>query len=98
MDAFCTATDVALLQFYTDGCGICQSMEPVLGNVARDLNLPIGLINPREDPLLIERSTTQSVPTLVLFVDGEPVAQRADGSVSGDDLTAWIQEHTDQSL
>jgi thiol-disulfide isomerase/thioredoxin len=98
LDAFCNAADVVLLQFYTDGCGICQSMEPVLGNVARDLDLPIGLINPREDPPLVERFTIQSVPTLVLFVDGDPVARRADGFVSGDALTAWIQEHMDPSL
>jgi thioredoxin 1 len=97
LDDFCDAADVALLQFYTDGCGICQSMEPVLGNVARDLHLPIGLINPREDPPLIERFTIQSVPTHVLFVDGDPVARRADGFVSGDALTAWVQEHVDQS-
>jgi thioredoxin 1 len=97
LDAFRTAADAALIQFRTDGCGICQSMEPVLGNVARELDLPIGLINPREDPPLIERFTIRSVPTLVLFVDGDPVAQQADGFVSGDDLTAWIQEHTDRS-
>jgi thioredoxin-like negative regulator of GroEL len=72
-------------------------MEPVLGNVTRELDLPIGLINPREDPSLIERFTIRSVPTLVLFVDGDPVARRADGFVSGDDLTAWIQEYTDRS-
>ena len=98
LDAFCAATDVALVEFYTNGCGICQSMEPVLGNVARELDLAVGLINPREDPPLIDRFTIQSVPTLVLFVDGDPVARRADGFVSGDDLAAWVQEHTDRSL
>jgi thioredoxin-like negative regulator of GroEL len=56
------------------------------------------LINPRDDPSLIDRFTIQSVPTLVLFVNGDPVVQRADGFVSGDDLTAWVREHTDQSL
>lgn len=98
LDAFCAATDVALVEFYTNGCGLCQSMEPVLSNVARELDLAVGLINPRDDPPLIERFTIQSVPTFVLFVDGDPVAQLADGFVSGDDLTAWVQEYMNRSL
>jgi thioredoxin 1 len=98
LNAFCAGADVALVEFYTNGCGLCQSMEPVLGNVARELDLAVGLLNPREDPPLIERFTIQSVPAFVLFVDGEPVAQRADGFVSGDTLTAWVREHAEQSL
>ncbi|MFW5974208.1 MAG: thioredoxin family protein, partial [Natrialbaceae archaeon] len=35
LDAFVADAPVALVEFYTDGCGICASMEPVLGNVAR---------------------------------------------------------------
>jgi hypothetical protein len=31
LDAFRTETDRALVAFYTDGCGICSSMVPVLG-------------------------------------------------------------------
>lgn len=98
LDAFCNQSDVALVQFYTNGCGLCQSMEPVVGNIARAMDLSVGLINPRDDPPLVERFDVQSVPLLVLFVDGEPVARRADGFISGDDLTAWIQDQTDRQL
>jgi thiol-disulfide isomerase/thioredoxin len=94
LDRFVDARDVALVEFYTDGCGVCQSMEPVLGNVARALSLPTGLINPRDDPPLVDRFDVRSVPLFVLFVDGEPVARREDGFVSGDDLTAWIREES----
>lgn len=95
LDAFCAETDVALVEFYTDGCGICQSMEPVVGNVARALGLDVGLINPRDDPPLVERFDVRQVPLLVLFVDGEPVARRADGFVAGDELTEWIRAETE---
>ena len=94
LDRFVAANDVALVEFYTDGCGICQSMEPVLGNVARALSLPTGLINPRDDPPLVDRFSVRSVPLFVLFSDGEPVARREDGFVPGDDLTAWITEES----
>jgi len=93
LDTFVSETSVALVEFYTDGCGICQSMEPVLSNLARGLSIPIGTVNPRDDPPLIDRFTVQSVPLFVLFVDGDPVARRADGFISGDDLTEWIDDH-----
>jgi thioredoxin-like negative regulator of GroEL len=93
LDAFVADADAALVEFYTDGCGICASMEPVLGNVARALDVDVALINPRDDPPLVERFDVRSVPLFVLFVDGEPVARRAEGFIAGDDLTAWVEEH-----
>ena len=93
LDAFVADADAAVVEFYTDGCGICASMEPVLGNVARELDLPVATVNPRDDPPLVERFDVRSVPLFVLFVDGEPVARRAEGFVPGDDLAAWIADH-----
>ena len=95
LDAFVANADVALVEFYTDGCGICASMEPVIGNVARgaDADLAVGTVNPRDDPPLVERFDVRSVPLFVLFVDGEPAARRAEGFIPGDDLTAWVDEH-----
>ena len=56
LDAFVDDAPVALVEFYTDGCGICASMEPVLGNVARgvETDLSVGLVNPRDDPPLVD--------------------------------------------
>jgi thiol-disulfide isomerase/thioredoxin len=95
LEAFLSESKTTLVEFYTDGCGICQSMEPVLGNLARELDVDIGLINPRDDPPLVERFEVRSVPLFVLFVDGEPVGRLADGFVSGDDLAGWINDQTE---
>ena len=92
LDDFLAGTDAALVEFYTEGCGICASMEPVLGNVAREVDVDVALVNPRDDPPLVERFDVRSVPLFVLFVDGEPVARRAEGFVPGDDLAAWVRE------
>ncbi|ELZ34223.1 thioredoxin family protein [Halorubrum tebenquichense] len=95
LDAFVEDAGVALLMFHTEGCGICASMEPVVGNVARGVaaDVSVGLVNPRDDPPLVERFDVRSVPLFVLFVDGDPVARRADGFVPGEDLAAWVDEH-----
>lgn len=95
LDAFVADADAALIEFYTDGCGICASMEPVLGNVAREVDVDVALVNPRDDPPLVEQFDVRSVPLFVLFVDGEPVARRAEGFIPGDDLASWVAEHTE---
>jgi thioredoxin-like negative regulator of GroEL len=94
LDAFVTDHEVALVEFYTDGCGICASMEPVLSNVARGTDAAVGLVNPRDDPPLVERFDVRSVPLLVLFVDGEPVARRAEGFVGAGELVEWVDAET----
>lgn len=94
LDEFVSTHDVALVQFYTSGCTLCQSMEPVLGNVARELDLAVGLVNPRDDPPLVERFRVQSVPLLVVFVDGDPVDRRAEGFIGAAALVAWVESIT----
>ncbi len=95
LDAFVSEARLVLVEFYTDGCGICQSMEPVIGNLARELDISIGTVNPRDDPPLVDRFDVRSVPLFVLFDDGDPVARLADGFVGGDDLTNWIETHSE---
>ena len=81
-----------LLEAYTDGCGICASMEPVLGNVARATDVAVALVNPRDDPPLVERLNVTSVPLLVYYEDGEPVRRVADGFQSAEDVLAFVDE------
>ncbi|RXK50590.1 thioredoxin family protein [Halorientalis pallida] len=91
LDGFVADHDRALVEFYTEGCAICQSMEPVLSNVARATGIPVGVVNPRDDPPLVDRFRVQSVPVLVVFEDGEPVARKADGFVGADDLVGFVE-------
>ena len=93
LDALVKRHDSVLVEFYTDGCGICQSMVPVLGVVARTSEAVVATVNPRDDPPLIDRFDVQSVPLFVCFVDGEPVGRRAEGFVSADELLAWLASY-----
>ena len=93
LEAFLSESNTALVEFYTDGCGICASMEPVLGVVARETDVPVVLVNPRDDPSLIERFDVRSVPTLVLVDDGIEVARLAEGFVGADEVVAVVERH-----
>ncbi|MFA9517605.1 thioredoxin family protein [Halopenitus sp. H-Gu1] len=93
LNAFLADHDVALVEFYTEGCTICQSVEPVLGTVAKGAEIAIATINPRNDADLIEDYQIKSVPTLVLFLDGEPVDRLAEGFVGVDRVLEFIATH-----
>jgi thioredoxin-like negative regulator of GroEL len=91
LDAFVSAHDAALVMFRTRGCGICASMEPVLDAVARDTDVAVATVNPRDDPPLVDRFEVRSVPLLVSFRDGEPVDRLAEGFVSAADVVDFVE-------
>lgn len=98
LDEFVTTHDRVLVDFYTNGCTLCASIEPVLGNVARAHDdLAVATINPRDDPPLIERFEIRSVPTLLLFEDGEVVGRLASGFQGGDAIDEFLDASGEES-
>lgn len=93
LDAFVSNHEVALVEFYTKGCSMCLAMEPVLGNVARATDVAVGLVNPRDDAALVERFDVRSVPTLVLFREGDVIARRAEGFQGAGAVVDFLSEH-----
>src|SRR6056297_3305572 len=82
-----------LVDFYTKGCTLCQSIEPVLGNVARATGITVGMINPQFDLDLVEEYSIKSVPTLVVFEDGEEIGRLAEGFQGTDAVVEFINSH-----
>jgi thiol-disulfide isomerase/thioredoxin len=79
LHAFVAEHDLVLVDLYTEGCTLCQAIEPVVGNVARATEAAVGMLNPKDDLELVETYDVRSVPTLLLFEDGELVGRLADG-------------------
>jgi len=80
-----------LVEFYTDGCGKCAAMEPVLSGVARSTDAVVATMNPREDPALIDEYDVRSVPKLLLFVDGDLVETREEGVLGVEELRTFVE-------
>ena len=98
LEEFLEDRDVALVEFYTAGCSMCQAMVPVLGNVTRATGVAVGLCNPGADVTLADRFDVRSVPTLVLFRDGEETARLADGFQQTGDVVAFLEEHVPETV
>lgn len=62
-----------LIDFWAAWCGPCKMMAPVLEQVAAENpNLKVGKINIDEEPQLAQKYRVMSIPTLILFENGQP--------------------------
>ncbi|MFC6756376.1 MULTISPECIES: thioredoxin family protein [Haloarcula] len=89
LDTVLADHDRVLVMVRTAGCAVCKSMSPILDGVARSTDAAVVEFNPREDLDAVADFAVRSVPTFLLFVDGDLVDRRADGFVPTEDLTAF---------
>lgn len=66
-----------LVDFYADWCGPCRMLAPVLEEVAREYEggVKVGKVNVDEQMELAQKFGVSSIPLLVVFKDGQPVAK-----------------------
>jgi thioredoxin 1 len=63
---------VVLVDFYADWCGPCKMLEPTVEEVAAETGAAVAKVDVDDHQDLAGTYQVQGVPTLYLFVDGEP--------------------------
>jgi thioredoxin 1 len=81
-----------LVDFYADWCGPCKMMIPVLDELSAEKadELTIYKINVDENPDIARQYKVMSIPTLILFKDGQDV-KTVMGAMTKKDLWKQIE-------
>ncbi len=82
-----------LVDFYAPWCGPCQMMGPVLEQVGAQLKdrIQVVKINTDKYPDLASKHRITSLPTLVVFRNGQPV-DRIEGLVRAEQLIQHLKQ------
>jgi len=64
-----------IVDFWAEWCGPCRAVAPVLDKIAEErTELRVVKVNIDEEPELAQRYGVMSIPTILLFKEGEPAA------------------------
>jgi thioredoxin 1 len=98
------ATDVlgasgpVLVDFWAEWCGPCRMIAPALEEISNDLGekVTVAKLNIDENPDIPARYGVRGIPTMLLFKDGQPVAQKV-GAAPRSQIQQWLESNLDVS-
>ncbi len=81
-----------LVDFWADWCGPCKMIGPSLEEISEELGdrLDIVKVDIMENTNTASQFGVQSIPLMILFKDGKPVAQKLGAAPKGA-LKSWIE-------
>ena len=81
-----------LVDFWAEWCGPCKMLSPILEEISKDLKgkIQISKVNLDENQDLAMKYSIQSIPTLLLFSNGDLIDSKT-GLSPKNEIIEWIE-------
>jgi thioredoxin 1 len=86
------SSEPVVVDFWAEWCGPCRLISPALEEIATEMDgkVKIAKLNVDENPDITIRYGVRSIPTLIMFKNGEPTAMKVGAAPKGS-LSDWIK-------
>lgn len=82
-----------IVDFYADWCGPCKRLAPIFEELSSEVEgVSFFKVNVEDESELAAKFSVQSIPTLIIFKDGEP-ADRIMGLMPKEELKSAISQY-----
>ena len=94
-DSILKNSGVCLVDFWAEWCGRCKQISPILEEIASEENndITIAKINIDENPRVATDYGIRSIPTMLLFSNGELKDTKV-GVLPKQELNDWIKSNS----
>ena len=89
------AKEPVLVDFWAEWCGPCRAIAPVLEELSSELQGKVKIVklNVDENPSTTVKYGVRSIPTMILYKDGEAVDMKIGAGTPKAGLSKWLASY-----